>query len=424
MARVLVVTNTPHQPATSGYSLRVSAVIAALTAAGHDVATYAIRGHSGRPHLTPRTSRSVAARSRVLLALLRLPSAALCKWYSARACDALHAFGAQWRPDVVILESSYLAPYRVLFGCPVIFDLHNIESMLVENFGGSRRGLVSAAARLEARLMRRVEAAIPAVAFGVVVVSQTDRDALLALAPGADNDQAQRGQAPVGRGKAPGDEVVVAPNGVSDAAFEVPANLAAEPSAVFIAHLGWRPNIDGALWLANEVWPLVRAMVPEAQLQLVGRSPAPAVLALASAGAGVSVHADVDSVLPFLAEAAVATAPLWTAGGTRLKILEALATGTPVVSTSLGALGLAPPANSLGIAAEMNAGRGEQPGPTAGIDPQHSLTIADTPADFAKAMAAHLQDPAKSEAARRAAEPFRWCRALKPLVAMVAQSAS
>jgi glycosyltransferase involved in cell wall biosynthesis len=102
--------------------------------------------------------------------------------------------------------------------------------------------------------------------------------------------------------------------------------------------MGWAPNADAAVWIADEVWPLVRARVPGARLLLVGRDPTPAVRA--RAGTDVEVTGTVDDVRPFLARARVALAPLRAGGGSRVKILEALDGGRPVVATSIGAEGL------------------------------------------------------------------------------------
>jgi glycosyltransferase involved in cell wall biosynthesis len=306
----------------------------------------------------------------------------MLKWYSPKACDCLREIEHQWKPQLVLLESSYLFPYRVLFDCPVIFGLHNIESELVGNFAKSRVGLVAWAGKLEAALMQKVEAAIPQHAYGVTTVSEGDRKLLQQISNSNSATSAK---------------IVAAPNGVTDEAFLVKdeSSSAAAPTVVFIAHLGWRPNIDGARWLAEKVWPIVLRQHPNARLELIGRSPASQVLSLADPKLGVWVHGDVDSVFPYLAHARVATAPLWTAGGTRLKILEALATGTPVVATSLGALGLEDLAKP------------------------DVLEITDDPTEFAQALANALSRTEKSAAASQAAEAFRWSMTLRPLMEMV-----
>jgi glycosyltransferase involved in cell wall biosynthesis len=92
------------------------------------------------------------------------------------------------------------------------------------------------------------------------------------------------------------------------------------------------------MWLVKEVWPHIVRRHPNARLQLVGRDPSPSVQALSAAD--VDVTGAVDRVEPYLANAAVAVAPLRMGGGSRLKILEALAHARPVVATKIGAEGL------------------------------------------------------------------------------------
>jgi len=93
------------------------------------------------------------------------------------------------------------------------------------------------------------------------------------------------------------------------------------------------------LYFAREVWPLVRQRRPELRLVIVGAQPAAQVLALRKEG--ITVTGTVEDVRPFYRGALVSVVPLRVGGGTRLKVLEAMAAGTPVVSTSLGAEGLA-----------------------------------------------------------------------------------
>jgi glycosyltransferase involved in cell wall biosynthesis len=102
--------------------------------------------------------------------------------------------------------------------------------------------------------------------------------------------------------------------------------------------MSWPPNAEAALLLANDVLPAVRRRVTGARLRIVGRNP-PAEVKSAAADE-VEVTGGVESVIPHLRDAALLAVPLEAGGGTRLKILEALASGLPVVSTPIGAEGL------------------------------------------------------------------------------------
>jgi len=135
----------------------------------------------------------------------------------------------------------------------------------------------------------------------------------------------------------PGPTVVV-PNGVDIRRFH-PTPLPDAPRLVLTAMLSYQPNVDGARWFCNEVLPLVTAQVPDVTLDLVGRQPVAEVQSLANRP-GIRLRADVPDVLPWLQSARVAVVPLRIGSGTRLKALEAMAAGRPVVGTSIGLAGL------------------------------------------------------------------------------------
>ncbi len=109
---------------------------------------------------------------------------------------------------------------------------------------------------------------------------------------------------------------------------------------VFSGNLGYFPNVDAATWFASEVLPLLRARRVAAELRLVGARPAAALRRLANTLAGVRMVGPVADMQPHIARAAVALAPMRVGSGQQIKILEAMACGTPVVATSLAAAGL------------------------------------------------------------------------------------
>jgi glycosyltransferase involved in cell wall biosynthesis len=133
--------------------------------------------------------------------------------------------------------------------------------------------------------------------------------------------------------------VDVVDNGV-DTAYFTPEEGTREPATMlFLGSLEWRPNLDGVAQLLDHVFPAVQRELPQARLLLVGRNP-PAWLHRTAGRPGVELHANVPDVRPFLARAGLMVVPLRIGGGSRLKILEALAAGVPVVSTRVGAEGL------------------------------------------------------------------------------------
>jgi glycosyltransferase involved in cell wall biosynthesis len=135
--------------------------------------------------------------------------------------------------------------------------------------------------------------------------------------------------------------VDVVDNGIDRAFFEQVSGRRDPRRILFLGALDWRPNLDAVALLLDRIFPQVRAQAPEAALWIVGRNPPPSLVQRVAQVSGAVLHADVPDVRPYLAEAAVMTVPLRIGGGSRLKILEALASGLPVVSTRVGAEGLA-----------------------------------------------------------------------------------
>jgi polysaccharide biosynthesis protein PslH len=255
-----------------------------------------------------------------------------------------------------------------------ILDLHNVESALVDSYAAARRGVPAAVFRGEAAALRRMERRTLGAFDHVVVVSEKERQR---LDPGLRS-------------------VLVCPNGREPSAVLPPA---ADATVAFVATMGWAPNVDAAVWLTREIWPLVLAKVPGAKLLLVGKDPAPAVRALASEN--IQVTGTVPEVTPYLAQARVVVAPLRAGGGTRLKIMEALDTGRPVVATSVGCEGM-----------EDLVGRG--------------VVLADTAAAQADAIASLLDDPARAGALGLAGHDavsadHTWDVALEPLLEVARQ---
>jgi polysaccharide biosynthesis protein PslH len=133
----------------------------------------------------------------------------------------------------------------------------------------------------------------------------------------------------------------VVENGVDVDYFKPQRDVDRDPAKLlFLGSLDWRPNLDAISLLLDDIFPRVREKVPTATLSLVGRRPPEWLKARAAASPGVRVFADVPDVRPFLATCGMLVVPLRIGGGSRLKILEALATETPVVSTRVGAEGL------------------------------------------------------------------------------------
>jgi glycosyltransferase involved in cell wall biosynthesis len=171
------------------------------------------------------------------------------------------------------------------------------------------------------------------------------------------------------RGWFGGGRVQVIDNGVDPCYFRPAPAPGRMGTVLFLGSLDWRPNLDGVAQLLERVFPAVRSREPEARLCLVGRNPPAWLRRRTAATDGVELHADVADVRPYLAAASVLAVPLRVGGGSRLKILEALASGVPVVSTRVGAEGLC-------------------------LEPGRHLTVADGIEDLAGALLRCLREPA------------------------------
>ena len=135
--------------------------------------------------------------------------------------------------------------------------------------------------------------------------------------------------------------VDVVDNGVDVAYFQPAPALARDPYQIlFLGSLDWRPNLDGVQMLLDTVFPIVRQQEPRAKLVLVGRQPPAWLRERVNNEANVELHANVPDVRTYLHSSGMLAVPLRIGGGSRLKILEALATGLPVVTTRVGVEGL------------------------------------------------------------------------------------
>ncbi|MDL9978262.1 glycosyltransferase [Microbacterium sp. ASV49] len=110
--------------------------------------------------------------------------------------------------------------------------------------------------------------------------------------------------------------------------------------ALFVASFGRRENAEAAVWLLDDVWPLVRAEHPDAELVLAGHGPPRHLVDLAARTPGVTVTGFVDSLDPYYASARVVLVPLRSGAGVKLKTIEALVRGKRIVATSIGAEGV------------------------------------------------------------------------------------
>lgn len=239
--------------------------------------------------------------------------------YSRRMQAAISDLCSGGAVDIVQLESSLLCTFGVAEGPRVVLDEHNIEYEVFQRMCEGERSLPRRAFnRAEHLRFRRFEQRWWSRVDGCVVTSEREL--------------------PVVRARAPDTPVAVVPNAV-DVHYFRPAPDETEPfTLVFNGILTYRPNLDAALWLVDEVWPHVLRRCPSARLTIVGRADAADVRRLLRPG--VVATGEVPDIRPYLRRAAVVGVPVRIGGGTRLKVVEGLAMGKAMVSTSLGCEGI------------------------------------------------------------------------------------
>jgi polysaccharide biosynthesis protein PslH len=263
------------------------------------------------------------------------------------------------KPDVVVADfphSAVLLPSK-LEPASVMFT-HNLEAEILERHAAVATGWRRLVWRREAAKMDAFERTTLRRFDAVVAVSERDEVAL-----------AKRYGLPVVRR---------IETGVDLEFYRYQAPRAEGRVAVFAGAMDSRSNIDGIEFLLRAVWPRVHAARPQAQMLIAGRNPPPALVAEAAAsGMNWRFTGSVADIRPHLHEGDISLIPLRVGSGTRLKAFEAIASGLPLVSTTLGVEGL-------------------------GLNPGEHFLAADTDAEFADAILALLSDTPRRTAMAQA----------------------
>ena len=275
-------------------------------------------------HTVPRQRRSMrrtllSTRAGQLISLGSIASYHGRRLRSSQMQEAINRVVAAGSFDLVQVESSQMMGHRFPDGVPVILDEHNLEFELLERASRAERSLPRKGySWLEYMKVRREERIHWQLAAGCVMTSEREAGVVRTL-PSAT-------------------PVAVVPNGVDLDHFSQDFQPGSpDPnSVVFTGLMTYRPNFDAATYFVREVLPRIHRAHPEVTFTAVGWGGLPEALQ----SPRVRATGRVGDVRPYLARAGAVVVPLRMGSGTRLKILEALAMGRPVVSTSLGCEGL------------------------------------------------------------------------------------
>jgi glycosyltransferase involved in cell wall biosynthesis len=238
---------------------------------------------------------------------------------------ALQRLVTTTRFDAVLIDHLFMMQYaRFVRPSPVFYSATDVETTkfmrwYVHEAISLRRRVLHWA---QQTIIRRFEARVGQLARTVFATSQVDRDFLERMNKGG--------------------RFVVAANGVDLDYFQLRSrdSFNQPPAILFVGTLFYKPNLQAITFLLSEVFPRVRREIPDATCHVVGKTIEHSFEELHQPEAGVHVHGSVPDVRPYLDRCQVSVVPLFIGSGTRIKIVEAMASGTPVVATSVGAEGL------------------------------------------------------------------------------------
>lgn len=353
--KILLLTPDIPYPSESGAAIRNWGIIGGLAAAGHELTllSFADRPidarsaplfeHCQAVHTAPLPQRSKGAR---LLQLVASASADMEARLASREFAAvLQELLQNDAFDIIQFSGLELGGYLDLIlaekrGAKVVYDALNAEAdlqrVIAEVDGSSLRRAPSRLYSIaQAERLKRFEQRVCSDVDAVVAVSREDR-ALLERYEGS--------------------AVTVMSNGINADHYRPPANSQrTRGQLVFTGKMDYRPNVDAIEWFCADVLPLARRQLPEIQFKVVGRNPHRR-LAYLREQDGIELTGRVASVLPYLHQASLYVVPLRMGSGTRLKILQAMAAGCAVISTTIGAAGLNDEARSaIAIANDASA---------------------------------------------------------------------
>jgi polysaccharide biosynthesis protein PslH len=315
----------------------------------------------------PPAPRSIIQR---LATLLTSPLPDLAhRLYSPYFNERLKALLKANQFDALFIEGLELARAAIDLdlSLPIIYDAHNCETVLQRrayetDLKRSARWPAALYSFIQTKRLAQFEAQVCQRATRITCVSPEDATALKSLTPNLNP--------------------TVVPNGIflSDYASPTLSPQPSAPTLVFTGKMDYRPNVDAVVWFANDILPLIQNKKPDVQFLIVGQKPLLAVQQLAQRP-GITVTGAVEDIRPYIAQASLYIAPLRMGGGTRFKLLEALALKRPIVSTIVGAEGF-------------------------GVQNGKELLLADSPNEFADAVLGLLDNPAKQQALIQAGYEF------------------
>lgn len=290
------------------------------------------------------------------------------RYYQNEMIRLLTRMSSQVNYDLAFFSNMHMAQYCYLFPRAFkILDAHNNDIRIMRRWSDTQTNIIkrlfgytqtSCIENFYKRMLPFLNA--------VITVSEKEREEFDKLCPGAN--------------------LIVCRNGVDLDHYKSDAPAEKDGSLLYTGDMSWWPNTDASLYFIRDIFPLIKQKKPEVRLVLAGREPPFSLLTLR--GKDIEITGYVEDIRPYFQKAGVFVVPLRAGGGTRLKILEAMAMKVPVVSTSVGCEGLE-------------------------VENERHLIIRDNPGEFAKAVISiltnqELQEKLTSEAYFLILSEYNW----------------
>lgn len=237
--------------------------------------------------------------------------------------DLVQDLGATHKFDIVHADQLNMAQYGCLIqGAKKVVDAHNALWVLYKRLSQTMRpGPMKWILQRDWKLMREYEGRICREYDDVIAVSQQD---LLALREAAGEEL----------------DIAIIPITLDLDEYESIPSIDGPPHILHLGTMYWPPNVEGVLWFLREVWPRIKERDGEVVFDVVGARPPDSILAFAKSDGRVRVHGYVEDLTRYLETARAMIVPLAAGSGMRVKILDGLARGVPIVTTSVGAEGI------------------------------------------------------------------------------------
>lgn len=287
---------------------------------------------------------------KIVLGLMSSVPYTMQKYYSQEMDNKLREIVKKQPIEIVRIDQMHLANYDQCFtNIPVVLRKHNIDATIMKRlYLTEKRPHIRFYAKLQWKKLIEYERRTCQRFQQCVMITRDDEKELQSLCPGA--------------------KTSVIPCGIDVDKYPVrKKNRGATKRITFLGSMDWLPTEDAMLYFLQEIFPILVRKIPDLQFYMIGKLPSNRVLKLCKSPQ-IVVTGYVDSVLPYLEETDVFVVPLRIGSGMRIKILEALCMGIPIVSTAIGMEGIE-------------------------AVPGKDLLVADTPEDFAKAVIHVMETP-------------------------------